>query len=155
MIGDAWDSKDDPNAILGDVEGSQLGSGIGQQTLGVTVSGGQGLWTTTTRRELWSFYLYYVVRRARVFLTLFALPTNVDHCVHPRVTMDFPASTLVHPSSKTCSTSRGMTQAIHHSLRRVAAIQNACCRILGALGIASSFSRDHIDCFNDRRSMFS
>lgn len=72
MIGDTWDSKDDPNAILDDVEGSQLGSGIGQQTLDVTVSEGQGLWTTTTRRELWSFYLYYVVRRARVSLALFA-----------------------------------------------------------------------------------
>jgi hypothetical protein len=63
MIGDTWDSKDDPNAIL-DVEGSQLGSEVGQPTLNVTVSGDQGLGITTTRRELWSFYLYYVVRRA-------------------------------------------------------------------------------------------
>ncbi|KAH9003152.1 MFS general substrate transporter [Lactarius hatsudake] len=48
MIGDTRDSKDDPKVNL-DIEGSQ-----------VTVSGDQGLWTTTSRRELWCFYLYYV-----------------------------------------------------------------------------------------------
>src|ERR1700744_6365874 len=48
--------------------------------------------------------------------------------------MDYPASTLVHPSSKTCSTPRATTQATHHSPRRVVAIPNACCLILGPLG---------------------
>ena len=51
--------------------------------------------------------------------------------------MDSLALTLVHPSSKTCSTSRVMTQGIHHSLRRVVAIPHACCHIWGALGMAS------------------
>lgn len=57
MIGDTWDSKDDSKVIL-DIEGSQ----VDQQTPDVTASGDQGLWTTTSRRELWCFYLYYVVR---------------------------------------------------------------------------------------------
>ena len=57
MIGDTRDSEDDFNVIQ-DIEGSQ----VGEQTPDVTTSGGQGLWATTSRRELWSFYLFYVVR---------------------------------------------------------------------------------------------
>lgn len=59
--------------------------------------------------------------------------------------MDSPASTLVHPSSKTCSTSQAMTQPTHHSPRHVVAIPNVCCLILGPLGTVSppSHSRDH------------
>lgn len=56
MIGDTWDSKDDAKAIL-DIEGSQ----VGKQSPDATVSGGKkGPWTTTSRRELWCFYLYYI-----------------------------------------------------------------------------------------------
>ncbi|KAI9439823.1 MFS general substrate transporter [Lactarius indigo] len=55
MIGDTRDSKDDPKANL-DIEVSQAGV----QTPDVTVLRDQGLWTTTSRRELWCFYLYYV-----------------------------------------------------------------------------------------------
>ncbi|KAH9064003.1 autophagy-related protein 22-like protein [Lactarius vividus] len=56
MISDTRDSKDDPKVNL-DIEGSQ----VGKQTPDVTVSErGQGLWATTSRRELWCFYLYYV-----------------------------------------------------------------------------------------------
>lgn len=60
MISDTWDLKDDAKAL--DVEGFQ----VGKQSPDVTTPGHQGLWTPTSRRELWSFYLYYVVRRARV-----------------------------------------------------------------------------------------
>ena len=57
MVGDTWDSKDDHKVIL-DIEGSRVDT----QTPDVTTSGGQGLQTmTTTRRELWCFYLDYVV----------------------------------------------------------------------------------------------
>jgi hypothetical protein len=56
MIGDTWDSKDDTKDIL-DVEGSQ----VGKQCPDVTaLEGKKGPWTTTSRRELWCFYLYYV-----------------------------------------------------------------------------------------------
>lgn len=57
MVGDTWELRDNPKVIL-DIEVSQ----VGKQTPDVTASGGQGLWTTTSRRELWCFYLYYVVR---------------------------------------------------------------------------------------------
>ncbi|KAF8271174.1 autophagy-related protein 22-like protein [Lactarius quietus] len=57
MIGDTWDLKDHPKVIL-DVEG--LSPQVGEQTSDVAASGGKGLWTTTSRRELWSFYLYYI-----------------------------------------------------------------------------------------------
>ena len=58
MVGDTWDSKDDHKVIL-DIEGSLVDT----QTPDVTTSGGRGLWTTTTtHRELWCFYLCYVVR---------------------------------------------------------------------------------------------
>ena len=58
MVGDTWDSKDDHKFIL-DIEGSRVDT----QTPDVITSGGRGLWTTTTtHRELWCFYLCYVVR---------------------------------------------------------------------------------------------
>ena len=65
MVGDSWDSKDDHKVIL-DIEVSQAS----KQTPDVTASGGKGLWATTSRRELWSFYLYYVVRCILCMLTL-------------------------------------------------------------------------------------
>ncbi|KAH9168848.1 MFS general substrate transporter [Lactarius sanguifluus] len=55
MIDDTRDSKDDPKVNL-DIEDSQ----VGKQTPDVTVSRDHGLWMTTSRRELWCFYLYYV-----------------------------------------------------------------------------------------------
>lgn len=60
MLGGTWDLKDDAKVL--DIEGSQ----VGKQSPDVTTPGRQGLWTPTSRRELWSFYLYYVVRCARV-----------------------------------------------------------------------------------------
>jgi hypothetical protein len=67
MIGDTWDSKDDAKAIL-DIEGSQ----VGKQSPDATVSGGKkGPWTTTSRRELWCFYLYYIVRHHMLACPLF------------------------------------------------------------------------------------
>jgi hypothetical protein len=120
MIGDTWDSKDDAKVIL-DIEGSQ----VGKQSPDATVSGGKkGPWTTTSRRELWCFYLYYIVRHARVPALRFLTSRR-----RSRATMGSPASTLVHPSSKTCFTSRAMTQAIRHSPRRVVAIPHVCCLI--------------------------
>ncbi len=70
MIGDTRDSKDDPKASL-DIEVSQ----VGKQTPDVTASGGQGLWMTTSRRELWCFYLYYIVRC--VLCPLFRFLTSI------------------------------------------------------------------------------
>ncbi len=56
MIDDTWDSKNESKDIV-DVESSQLDKQIPE----VTDSETKGS-RLTSRRELWSFYLYYIVR---------------------------------------------------------------------------------------------
>ncbi|KAI9463268.1 MFS general substrate transporter [Lactarius psammicola] len=60
MIGDTRDSKDNTTKVILDIKLDIESSRVGKQTTDVTSSGDQGLWTTTSRRELWCFYLYYV-----------------------------------------------------------------------------------------------
>ena len=80
---------------------------------------------TTNRRELWAFYLYYVVS----FLRLFRPTLRSDKSDSREITA-YLASTLVPHSSRTCSILPAMIQHILRFLYRAAAGQAVCFHIL-------------------------
>ncbi len=82
---------------------------------------------STSRLELWCFYLYYVVRL--FFFCIVSFPFSI---VGQRATMDCPDSTSVHLNSRISSTSLVMTRASHPSRNHAAAGPIACYRIWGA-----------------------
>jgi hypothetical protein len=104
---DDKDSNSDPNLSGPSPETTRLGE-----------------WSTS-RRELWCFYLYYVVR----FPSFFSRRSFFSNRPIERATMGCPDSTLARPNSRIFSTSLAMTRASHHSPNHVAAAPNVCYRI--------------------------
>ena len=88
-----------------------------------------GEWSTS-RRELWCFYLYYVVR----FFSFFGV---VSFSTDQRATMDCLDSTLARPNSRISSTSLAMTRASHRLPNHAAAAPIVCYRIWDACAIVS------------------
>ena len=83
---------------------------------------GDSEWSTS-RRELWCFYLYYVVRFLGLFFGVVSCP------IDQRATIGCPDSTLAVPNSIISSTSLAMTRASRRSANHVSAALIACCRI--------------------------
>jgi hypothetical protein len=109
-----------------------------------------GEWSTS-RRELWCYYLYYVVRVFSVFGVVFFFPIN------QRVTMGSPDSTLARLNSRISSTSLAMTRASHHSLNHVAAAPVVCYRIWDMSAIVSvilAFLTSHVGVADDEIATF-
>jgi hypothetical protein len=114
-----WDPKDVRGATDEDDKVSNLDpdlSGPSPETTRL------GEWSTS-RRELWCFYLYYVVRFS-LFWGVQFFPQSIQ-----RATMGCPDSTLARPNSRISSTLLAMTRASHHLLNHVAAAPIVCCRI--------------------------
>jgi hypothetical protein len=84
-----------------------------------------GGWTTS-RRELWCFYLYYVVR-----ITFSHIPPFFSSPIQ-RVTMDSPGLTLAHPNSRIFFILQAMIQANHRLRSHVAVGPIACYPTWGA-----------------------
>lgn len=117
---DDKDSNSDPNL-----------SGPSQQTTRL------GKWSTS-RRELWCFYLYYVVRFIFLFPCRSFFPNR-----RPRATMGCPDSILAHPNSRIFSTLLAMTRANRHSPNHVAAAPNVCYHIWDMFAIVRLISVSH------------
>jgi hypothetical protein len=88
-----------------------------------------GEWSTS-RRELWCFYLYYVVRFLFFFSRRSFFPNR-----RPRATMGCPDSILARPNSRIFSTLLAMTRANRHSPNHVAEAPNVCYRIWDTFAI--------------------
>ena len=94
----------------------------------------------TSRRELWCFYLYYVVRFFSPISRTFFFSSI------QRVTMDSPGLTLARPNSRTSSILQAMIQASHRLLNHVAEEPIACYPTWGASGTVRLFRRHLICC---------
>jgi hypothetical protein len=130
---DDKDSNLDPNLSASSPETTRLGE-----------------WSTS-RRELWCFYLYYVVRFSPLFFGV------VSFSIDQRVTMGCQDSTLARPNSRISSTSLAMTRASHHSPNHVAAGPIVCYRIWDTSAIVSlilAFLTSHVCVANEFPTFF-
>jgi hypothetical protein len=119
MTGGPWNSKDDRKDT--DISDSNF-TGTPPEVTRL------GEWSTS-RRELWGFYLYYVVRFFSVYFLSHLLSST------QRAIMDSPDSTLARLNSRISSISLAMTRASHHSPNNAAAGPIACYPIWDASAI--------------------
>ena len=114
-----WNSKDDH----GDTD-------IGDSNVNVSGPSPQvprlSEWSTS-RRELWCFYLYFVVRFFLPLIFLFAYSLYRFLSSTKRETTDSPDSNLARLNFRIFSTSPAMTRASHRLPNHAAAGPTACC----------------------------